>query len=302
MLPTARLPDLVELTPFGPAAAPDAPLDLIIEVPHGAAGPDEFFALARRLRGALPARLERFFYVNTDVGAYALSLAIAERVLAARPQTRGLLARALVPRTFLDVNRLLSASAEAYASGGVTAGVPSFITDPADLQLLAGMYTAYRAALDPIWARLAPGGLGLTPHTYAPRTVGISRVDEHIVENLEACYAPGVEETWPLRPEVDLITTTPEGLDLAPPGLADDLTQRLAALGRVAERDRSYNLHPVTLGHFRSAAWPGQVFCFEVRRDLLVRAWTPFEPMEADPEKVAPLADAFAAAILARWA
>lgn len=302
MRATTRLPGLVELTPFGPTEGPESPLDLVIEVPHGAAGPDELFALARRLRSALPARIERFFYVNTDVGAYALSEAIAARVLAARPQTRGVLARALVPRTFLDVNRLLDASAEAYASGGVTAGVPSFITDPDDLRLLSGIYADYRAALDPIWARLAPGGLGLTPHTYAPRTVGISRVDERIVENLEACYAPGVEETWPLRPEVDLITTTPEGLDLAPPGLADALTRGLAALGVTAERDKSYNLHPVTLGNLRSVAWPGQVLCFEVRRDLLVRAWTPFEPMEADPAKVAPLADAFAAAILARWA
>lgn len=302
MIQPTRPPGLVELTPFGPDAEREAPLDLLIEVPHGAAGFEEFFALARRLRGELPEHLERFFYVNTDVGAYALSEAIVARVLAARPQTRGVLARALVPRTFLDVNRLLDASAAAYASGGVTAGVPSFITDPDDLKLLQALYADYRAAVDPLWARLAPDGLGLTPHTYAPRTVGITKVDEHIVEALAACYAPGVEETWPLRPEVDLITTTPEGLDLAPPGLADAVTERLFALGVKAERDRSYNLHPVTLGHFRSAAWPGQVFCFEVRRDLLVRAWTPFEPMEADPAKVAPLADAFAGAILARWA
>jgi hypothetical protein len=302
MFPPTRIPGLVELHAFGPEADAESPLDLLIEVPHGAAGPEEFFALARRLRGALPAHLERFFYVNTDVGAYALSEAIVARVLAARPQTKGVLARALVPRTFLDVNRLLNASAASYASGGVTAGVPGFITDPDDLKLLQGIYADYRAVLDPLWARLAPDGLGLTPHTYAPRTVGITQVDEHIVQNLAACYAPGVEETWPLRPEVDLITTTPEGLDLAPPGLADDLTARLLTLGVKAERDASYNLHPVTLGHFRSAAWPGQVFCFEVRRDLLVQAWTPFEPMEADPARVAPLADAFADAILARWA
>lgn len=302
MLPTHSIPGLVELHPFGPDPTSDAPLDLLIEVPHGAAGPEEFFALARRLRGALPEHLERFFFVNTDIGAYALSEAILTRVLAARPQTRGVLARALVPRTFLDVNRLLNASAESYASGGVTAGVPSFITDPHDLDLLLGLYADYRAAIDPLWARLAPDGLGLTPHTYAPRTVGITQVDEHIVKSLAACYAPGIEETWPLRPQVDLITTTPDGEDLAPPGLADDLTQRLLAQGVRAERDSSYNLHPVTLGHYRSVEWPGQVLCFEVRRDLLVRAWTPFEPMEADPEKVAPLAEAFAAAILARWA
>ena len=302
MFQPTRLPGLVEITPFGPVAGSEAPLDLLIEVPHGAAGPEEYFALKRRLRGALPAHLERFFYVHTDVGAYALGEAIADRVLAARPQTRGALARSLVPRTFLDVNRLLNASAESYASGGVTAGVPSFITNPDDLDLLLGLYADYRAAVDPLWARLAPDGLGLTPHSYAPRTVGITQVDEHIVERLAACYAPGVEETWPLRPEVDIITSTPDGEDLAPTGLADDLTARLLARGVKAERDTSYNLHPVTLGHYRSVEWPGQVLCFEVRRDLLVRAWTPFEAMEADPEKVAPLADAFAAAILARWA
>jgi hypothetical protein len=36
--------------------------------------------------------------------------------------------------------------------------------------------------------------------------------------------------------------------------------------------------------------WPGQTLCLELRRDLLMKSWAPFSPMEADPAQVERLA------------
>jgi hypothetical protein len=38
-------------------------------------------------------------------------------------------------------------------------------------------------------------------------------------------------------------------------------------------------LHPSTLGYAWAAKYPGKVLSLEVRRDLLVEAWRPFEEM-----------------------
>ena len=43
------------------------PATLLIEVPHGADTAAHYDALAARLVGPLPARLDRFFHVNPDV-------------------------------------------------------------------------------------------------------------------------------------------------------------------------------------------------------------------------------------------
>ena len=56
----------------GARARPDAPPDLLVEVPHGADRRAHYDALRARLRGDLPADLHAFFHVNTDVGAWQL--------------------------------------------------------------------------------------------------------------------------------------------------------------------------------------------------------------------------------------
>jgi hypothetical protein len=130
-------------------------------------------------------------------------------------------------------------------------------------------------------------------HTYAPRTVPIDVVDDDIVENLERAWAPDCVEDSPLRPEIDLITMTPDGRDLWPRGLADELTRGFAAISLRAERDRSYTLHPSTAGARWSERWPGQVASFEVRRDLITE-WQPFLPKAMRPDQIDPIATVIA--------
>lgn len=288
-------------------AEASGPPTVLIEVPHGADEPGHYAALAGRLRGPFPADLEHFFFVNTDVGAHAVGLAVARGLVAADPRRSARLIRCLVPRTFIDCNRVVEAPAGDLQAGGLTAAMAPYVADPADQALLHGLHARYaaavRAAVDGV---CAAGGLVLSPHTYAPRTVGISVVDEHIVENLHACYAPEQLERWPLRPEVDLITHTPEGLDLSPPGLAERLLAAYAAIGVEAVRGGTYTLHPATQAHASAARWPGRLLCLELRRDLLVERWAPFSPMRAAPEAVErlsrPLIDALHAALADRGA
>lgn len=272
-------------------------VDLLVEVPHGATDPEDYRRVADALAGLLPADLDHFFHVNTDVAAWELGLAVAERVRAARPGLGILLVRARLPRTFVDVNRVLDLDPAAYA-GGVTPGIPPYVSHPDDLAHLHALYRRYRAVVDAAWAALGPAGIGFTPHTYAPRTVGIEQVDADIVRALHRVYAPDLVDTWPLRPELDLITVTPDGADLSPRPAVERLTASCRARGIEVAANDSYTLHPATLAHTRAVAHPGRVLCLEVRRDLLVHAWTPFAPMHADPARVARFAEPLAEGLL----
>lgn len=256
----------------------------LVEVPHGADEPRHYRLLESLLRSPLPDDLIAFFQVNTDVGSWALGQALV-RALEARGEPVCAI-RCGIPRTFVDVNRVLSDHEQ-----GFTPGLQPWITDPADKMLLTSLHVAYtsvvRAAYHGICGR---GGRALIPHTYAPRTVPITDVDATIVEQLRSFYdTPRIEEC-PLRPEVDFITTTPDGEDLAIP-VVPDLMARLADLGVKAERDGSYTLHPVTMGARWSADHPGQVLCFEVRRDL-VTEWTPFDPQPLRHDRIEAIAHA----------
>lgn len=246
---------------------------LLVEVAHGATDRADYDRVAARLRSPLPADLHHFFHVNTDVGAWEIAWALAE-ALAPLPL---LLVRCRLPRTFVDCNRVLGGS-------GMTPGLAPFVEDEADIALLRGLYARWRARVDPLWEGHA--GLAVAPHSYAPRTVGIDRVDAGIVDALHACWAePG---RWPLRPEIDLISRGPEG-ELGPP-CARAVAEAWAAEGLQVAWNESYDLHPSALVSQRAMARPGTVLCFEARRDLLVRAWRPFEPMEIDPAGVARVA------------
>ena len=279
----------VEHIVAGAAAA--GPPSLLIEVPHGADEAAHYWALAAQLRGPFPAQLERFFFVNTDVGAFALGLAVARGLVAAEPRRSARVLRCLIPRTFIDCNRVVEARAGDLLHGGMTAAMAPYVRDPGDQALLHGLHARYAAAVEAsVDAVCGAGGLVLNPHSYAPRTVGISAVDDDIVKNLDACYAPEQVERWPLRPELDLITHTPDGHDLSPPGLAAATLAAYAAAGVAAEQGGTYSLHPATMAHASAARWPGRLLCFEARRDLLVEGWRPFVEQRADPALVARLA------------
>ncbi len=285
----------------GAEAPPAAVPDLLVEVPHGADLRAHYDALRARLLGELPADLHCFFHINTDVGAWAYGRATAEAILAADPRRSALLLRCLIPRTFVDCNRRAEHEGSDLAQGGLTAGIPSYVTDPRDRPLLLELHAAYVGAAQAAFAAVCGrGGLALLPHTYGPRTLGIERVDATIVEQLRWACEPEREATWPLRAEVDLLTREGDGTVLAPPGLEEELQAAFAAAGFAAKANDTYHLHPASLGHAWSAAHPGQVVSLEVRRDLLVPEWRPFEEMLPEPERVARVAAVLAPALAAR--
>lgn len=272
----------------GPQAAPGAVPSLLVEVPHGADRAIDFALLEKQLQGPLPSGLADFFFVNTDVGAWALGRAIASQTLALRPQTVALLVRCLVPRTFVDCNRNLAAEAGGdLREGAVTTGIPSYVTNPADQALLRQLHARYIALTDDAYeVVMSEGGLAVVPHTYAPRSVGIARVDEDIVEELHRVYSPELRDSWPLRAEIDLITRTPDGTRRSPHGAVEALIPGFADAGFQACEGDCYALHPATRAATLSARYPNRLLCFEARRDRVVRAWTPFAEMEADPGMV----------------
>ena len=287
-------PGVYEVHVFGPEE--DGSPEVLFEIPHGATEIEHFEAVKGRLQSDLPAGLEGFFHINTDIGAPEVAERTAE-LLAARG-IRSVLLRSLVPRTFIDCNRALDQA----GGGAVTPALPGYIDPGADQELLVDLHRRYTRAAKAAYAKVCDvaGGLAVTLHTYAPRSIALTRVEHSIVEDLRAAYAPGVYATWPQRPEVDLITRTADDRFLASEGLVREVRQRLEGAGYQVLENSTYRLFHVTMGYWHSAARPGRVLCLEMRRDLLAEAFLPFEPMVMDPEKVerlaGPLAEALATA------
>ncbi len=287
----------------GDDAAASIP-DLLIEVPHGATRAQHFQTLRDQLRGPFPEGLIDFFFVNTDVGAPEAALLLAAHVTRAEPQRSVAVIRSLIPRTFIDCNRVVDVEALPTVSvpGGVTPGVVRYVTDPADLRLLYQRYSAYRAAVTRAFEQVCgAGGTALMLHSYAPRSVDVA-VDENIVAALRAAYRPEVEPTWPLRAEVDFITRTPDGTLLADAALVQTMRAVFAAAGLSTQESGEYPLHPSTLAWTFASRWPRQTLLVELRRDLLVRSFTPFSEMDSDPGKCDLLAALLGTALRTWWA
>jgi hypothetical protein len=283
----------------GAAADPTAVPDLLLEVAHGATAARHFTDLRARLSGDIPAELIEFFFVNTDVGAPELAMAIASAVVAAAPARSALVIRSLLPRTLIDCNRRLDAAARpgGSAPGEVTPGLPIWIRDPADQDLLLQLHADYAALVRAAVAAVCGGGgHALFVHSYAPCSIDVP-VDERVVEHLRAAYRPDRLAAFSLRAEVDLITADPAGRELASPALVALVEHELAAAGRQVTRNGTYALHPATLAHEFAAAQPGRCLCFEVRRDLLVPEFVPFVELAVDPAKVREIAGPFARAL-----
>jgi len=291
---TEGLPGVAQVELLRGAAA-QGPPRLLIEVPHGADRRAHYDALLARLRGPLPPDLAAFFHVNTDVGAWDLGRALAQRVTALDPAASVALIRCLLPRTFVDTNRRLDVAPGALSQGGMTAGVPSYVRDPADRALLSGLHADYVGLVDAAVAQVCQaGGAVLSPHSYAPRSVDIDGIDDDIAAVLRAAWAPEQRERWPLRPAVDLISTTAQGRNLGPVGVFAALRAALAPLGIEVADNATYHMHPATQGYRYALAWPGRVLCFELRRDLLVQRWEPFQEMAVDAVAIGRLATALA--------
>jgi predicted N-formylglutamate amidohydrolase len=277
------------------------PARLLFEVAHGATRAADYDRLLSELRGTFPADLRDFFFVNTDVGAPEVAQRAAELAVAAQPELTALVIRCRIPRTFIDCNRLIDVStpAQGSAAGEMTPGLHAWVRDPADRALLFERYSAYRArverACDEICGR---GGQAVMVHSYAPRSVDVA-VDENIVASLRAAYAPERLSSWPLRAPVDLIVDTEEGERLADPEVVARAEAGFSAAGFAVERNGAYSLHPATLAHLIAKRHRGRTLCLELRRDLLVDEFTPFQEMFAKPDKVERLAAPLAAAL---WA
>jgi hypothetical protein len=294
------IPDVCELALVRGSDSAGEP-ELLLEVPHGATRAEHFDRLRAALAGSYPEDLRDFFFVNTDVGAPELALRVALAVVAAEPARSVAVLRSLIPRTFVDCNRVIDASTKpkGSAAGEMTAGVHAWVKDPRDLALLLARYHAYREQAESVYERVCGrGGLALMLHSYAPRNIDVP-VDEQIVASLREQYRPERIESWPLRAEVDLIADDPQGQPLASAALVREAQRELGAAGLQVARCGSYALHPSTLAHAFATHYPDRTLCLELRRDLLVEQWTPFAEMRGDPRKLERIAPPLARAVQA---
>lgn len=273
--------------------------DVLVEVPHGATEASHFEQLRDRLIGRYSVDLKDFFHVNTDVGAPECADEVARRL----HEEVGLsvwMLRSLIPRTFIDVNRGIDHGAGGRVVDGMTPGLPGYVREPADIELLTGMHSAYwktaRGAFETV---CGGGGVALILHTYAPRSVSVDRVDGDIVQVLRDAYRPENLQRWPRRPPVDVISRTTEGHSLADEELIDALRRRYDEAGVPLAENHTYHLHPGTAGYEHASRYPRQVLCVEINRDELGDPWRPFEPVRIGRQGVermsAPLAGAVGA-------
>jgi len=252
----------------------DPNAELLIEVPHGATERRHYEDLRRQLRSPLAANLIDFFFVNTDIGAPEAAALLAQLIRAAgMPVT---MLRSWIPRTFVDCNRELYADPADLKRGGFTAAIPSYVTEEADRVLLAGLHGQYTALADLLQEEVCGnGGKAILLHTYAPRTVGVE-VDADIGAAIRRAYEPGNWEKWAERPDVEVITKTPEGEDFSPRELIADLQARYRKIGIELAENATYQMHSGTLGHRYSSRYPGRVLCIELNREKLGDPWQPF--------------------------
>ncbi len=281
------IPEICEVARIGGKGR--RPAAFLLEVPHGATTLDHYTTVRNRLRGALPDRLEEFYFVNTDVGAPECAHKIAELIVAGshNPATGVLVVRSLVPRTFIDCNRAAEIATDDFRRSKLTPALPEYIVDAADAAELQKLYDGYqsvaRAAYDEV---CGGGGLALTLHTYAPKSVGIHTVDATIVRRLHEAYRPPLYDTWEDRPEVDLINRSVDGANLAPETLVSRMQENFKQIGIEATESRTYQLHPATMAYRQSVRYPQQVLCLEISRGLLADPFTPFRPMRIAPPAV----------------
>lgn len=293
--PLTSLPRIADVEVIRGARA-EGPPQFLFEMPHGATRAAHFDELRAELHGDYPSDLRDFFFVNTDVGAPELARRTAEKLVAARPKCSAVLLTARIPRTFVDCNRAIDPAAKPSASG-MTPGLHTWVRDPRDRALLLARHAAYRELAQRAFDRVCgAGGLGVMLHTYAPRSIDVP-VDDRVVEHLRAAYRPETIGSWPLRPAIDLIAATPDGRVLADENVLAAVRREGAALGLEVATNGTYPLHPSTLAFVFAERHPQKTLCLEVRRDLLVREFTPFAEMLADEAKVEPVSNLLAAAI-----
>lgn len=282
-------------------ATPSGRKWLLVEVPHGATRKADYDAVAAKLKSRLPAQLEHFFFVNTDIGAPEGADWLG-RTLSAQG-INVVVARCEVPRTFIDTNRVIAQTEQGVVKEGLTAAVPGYVDAAEDLAWLESLHARYHEVVDALYREVCRGldGLALQLHSYSPRSVGIEKVDAGIVEALHAAYVPEVYATWPERPPVDLISATKDGSFRTAPRLVDALLAEYAAAGIAVKENGTYHLAPAAMGMVYAQQYPHQVVCVELNRGLVADPFVPFGVSPISEAKVAtmvaPLARVLAAAL-----
>jgi hypothetical protein len=289
------------------AGAPSAPW-LLIEVPHGATRRADYERVAADLVGPLPADLIHFFYVNTDVGAPEGAAWLAQRLA-----SRGwgvVTLRCAIPRTFIDTNRALSDGEAGLAAataergrvhGGLTAAIPAYLRAPADLERLAALHRDYHRVARHLYEAVGtrPNGYLLQLHSFAPKSVGIEMVDEHIVEALHAAYEPAAYARWPERPTVDLICASADGAFAPAARLVARVEEAYRAAGIAARRNATYAMSLATMGTAFARTYPDRMLCVELNRGAIGAPFVPFGETTIDEEALASLVQPIEAALLA---
>lgn len=308
----------------GGSSGPQAPPDVLVELPHGATRLAHL-AAAKALTRAYPgARYDKFFLANTDQGSpeYGLRFAamitdpdglarlpgidpaLADAVRERVARLRVLVIRCLIPRTIADVNRVWATELD-FRAAGLTGVIAPFVTDPAEVAAIKARFDAYQAVTRAAYAEIcgdpARPGRAFNLHTYAP--ISVSQVEgEPIVDTLERAYDPANYPGYPRRPEVELITATPEGEVLADPELCAAVVRAYRAQGVDIHENDPFNLHPATATAAMAAAYRGRVLCVEISRAKLHRRFDPFIEMEVDPEKIEAMTAPLALGLLERLA
>ena len=270
--------NVCEVTRYG-----DAPR-LLVEVPHGATHPAEYAAFRTKMRSDLPADLDHFFYVNTDIGAPEGAHWLGEKLA----DLGVVVARCRIPRTFIDTNRIPAPPDGGKLVGGMTPGIPGYVSDARDVAWLTEQHAAYHAIVAPLYAEVcAAGGIALQLHSYAPKSVDIDATDANIVAALHAAYEPLAYKMWPERPQVDVICATPDGTFECNPALVAAVRAAYADISIAAARNGTYHLHPATMGMHYARSYPDRVLCIELRRDMVADPFTPFGVSPISASKVA---------------
>ncbi|PZR08619.1 MAG: hypothetical protein DI536_24255 [Archangium gephyra] len=275
---------------------------LLVDVPHGATRKRDYDAVFAKMKSELPHELEHFFFVNTDIGAPEGAQWLGKTL--APLGINVVFARCLIPRTFIDPNRVVELSdAEGKVKDGLTAAVPAYITHKEDLAWLREQHRRYHQAVAAAYVELCKvkSGLAVQLHSYSPRSVGIEKVDADIVKALHAAYVPEVYATWPERPPVDLISATKDGSFRTAPKLVDSLLLEYARAGIEAKENATYNLAPVATGLLYAVQYPQQVVCVELNRGLVADPFVPFGVSPISEQKVAHMVGPIAHAIVAAF-
>lgn len=260
---------------------------LFIEVPHGATRKSDYDAVVSRLKSKLPDQLEHFFFVNTDIGAPEGAAWLGESLSAQGINV--VVARCLIPRTFIDTNRVIAQTEQGVVKDGLTPAVPGYIDSQEDAQWLTAQHVRYHQEVEGAYLEICRGanGLALQLHSYSPRSVSIEKTDGNIVSALHAAYVPEVYAKWPERPPVDLISALADGSFRAAPKLVEALLQAYAEDGIAAKENGTYHLHPVAMGYQYARAYPSQVVCVELNRGLVADPFVPFGVSPISEVKVA---------------